>query len=152
MSYNASPTIVAWSCQMIHHIPSMGWTYHFMHQLMSMGFTFYMIHHLLSCHILLHLPSMHVNIIWCLVMSCDTSPTIDARSCQMIHHIPSMGWTYHIMHQLMSMGFTFYMIHHLSSCHILLHLPSMHGHVLWYITYHRCTAISFDTSPPIDAR
>ena len=30
-------------------------------------------------------------------------------------------------------------------------LPSMHGHVIWHITYHRCMVMSYDTSPIIDA-
>ena len=109
------------------------------------------------------------HVIWyityhrCMVMSNDTSHTIDV-------------WSYHIINHLMSMGFTFHTIHHLSSRHILLHLPSMHGHVLWYITFHhawsclvihhppsmhgniiwyitsyRCKIMSFDTSTIIDA-
>jgi len=51
-----------------------------------------------------------------MVMSCDTSPTIDARQ-------------YHLKH----------------------HLPSMHGNVIWYITYHQCKIMSYDTSTIIDA-
>ena len=111
------------SCHMIHHIPS----YHIINHLMSMGFTFYMIHHLSSCHILIYLPSMHGHVLWyityhrCTAISFDTSPTIDARQCHMIHHLPSMGWTFHMIH----------------------HLQLVNGHVIWYITYIWCMVISW---------
>ena len=37
------------------------------------------------------------------------------------------------------------------SCYKIHHLLSMHGHVILYITYHRCIVMLYDTSPTIDA-
>ena len=31
------------------------------------------------------------------------------------------------------------------SCHMTYHLPLMHGHFIWYITYYRCMIMSYDT-------
>jgi len=36
-------------------------------------------------------------------------------------------------------------------CHVIHHLPSMHGHVMLYITYHWYMVIAYYTSPTIDA-
>ena len=102
-----------------------------------------------SCHIIHHLLSMHGHVIWyityyrcmvmsydryiiyyrCMVMSYCTSPTIDTWTYHMLHHLSIYAW----------------------SCHMIHHLLSMHGHVLWYITYYRCMVMSYDTSPTIDA-
>ena len=98
-----------------------------------------------------------------MVMSSNTSSTIDAWSCRKIHHLPSMHgnviWyiTYHRC-KIMSYdtstvidAWSCHLMQHLRSCHVMHHLHLIHGHVIWYITYHRCMVISYDASPTIDA-
>ena len=106
MSYDTSPTIYAWSYHMIHHLPSMH-DYVIWYMVMSSPNI-----DAWSCHIIHHLPSMHGHVKWnisyhrCMIMSYDasptidvictfhssmhgdTSPTIDAWSCHMTHHLP----------------------------------------------------------------
>ena len=108
MSYDPSPTFDAWSCHVIHYLPTMPGhviSYITYHRCMIMSSDTSPTIDALSCHMIHHLSSMHGHVLWYityLVIPYDTSPTIDALSCLLIHH-----------------------------------LPSMHGHVLWYIIYHR---------------
>ena len=134
MSYDTSPIIDAWSYHMIHHRRSchiIKFKFITFHRFIFMSYDTSPTIDAWSCHMMHHLSSMHGHVIWyityhrcmvmsfdtsptnrCMVMSCDTSTIIDAWSCHMIHH-----------------------------------LPSMHGHVIWYITYHRCMVMSYDISP-----
>ncbi len=145
MSYDASPTIDAWLCHVIHHLPSM--------------------HSHVIWHITYHLclvisydtsPSIDAwlcNMIYgtviakhrCMVMFNETSPTFDAWSCHMMHHLPSMSYVLFIqsMHGDTSPTIDAW------SCHIIHHLSLMPGHIIWYITYHRCMVMFYDTSSTI---
>ena len=118
MSYDTSPIIDTWSCHMIHHLPSMHGRF--------------MIH---------HLPSMHGHFILyityhrCMVMSCDTSLTIDALSylwCVTFYRW--MVMSYDVSHIIDA--WSCLMMHHLQSCHMIQYLLSMHGHVIWHIFFH----------------
>ena len=103
ISYDTSPTVMpwdtshrnnAWSCYVIHHLPSM----HGYHLPLLVGHVMWNIiyHRWWSYHMIHHLPSMHGYVIWYItyhrymIMSCDTSPTTDAWLCHMIHHLPSI--------------------------------------------------------------
>ena len=109
---DTSSTIDAWPCHMLHHLPSMHghviWYITF-HRCMVMSCDTSPTIDAWSFHIMHHLPSMHVNITWCLIMlydtvmsynasptvygiylPYDTSSTIDAWPCHMIHHLASM--------------------------------------------------------------
>jgi len=171
MSYNASSSIDAWSCRIMHHLPSMHChvTYYFtFHRCMVMSCD--IMHHLPSMHIMHHLPSMHVNIIWCLIMLYDTvmsynaSPTVygiylpydtssnidDAYSWHLIHHLQSC----HMIHYLPSclvISCDTSPIIDARQCHLIHHLPSMQDNVIWYINYNWCMVMSFNATPTIDA-
>ena len=108
---------------------------------------------------------MHGHVIWyftfyrCMVMLCDTSPTIDSWSCNVIHLLrscllPSMHdhviW-YITYHRCIIMSYDTSPIIDAWLCHMIHHLPSMHDHDIWYITYHRCMIMLYVTSPTIDA-
>jgi hypothetical protein len=93
-----------------------------------------------------------------MVMSYNTSPTIDACSCDISPAIDA--WLYHMIHHLPSMHghVTYCITYHRCmlisydawSCHIMHHLQLMHGYVILCITYHRCMVISYSASPTID--
>ena len=93
-------------------------------------------------HTIHNLPTMHGHVIWyityhrCMVMSCDTSPIIDAWSCLTVisYDISSTVVSYDTSPTIDT--WSYHMIHH---------LPSMPGYVIWYITYHRCLVTSYDT-------
>ena len=102
-------------CHMIHNLQSM-------HGHVIWCITYQSMHGHVMCYIIYQ--SMHGHVIWYttyhrfMVMSYDTSPTIDT-------------WSYHMIHHLWSCP----VIYDLPLCHVIHHLPSMHGHVIWYITY-----------------
>ena len=101
MSYDSLPTIDACSFHMIHHLPSMHghvkWyiTYH--RRIVMLGF------------ITLHL---------CVVMSYDTSPTNHTSMLLYFNYLRCMVMSYD------------------TSCRIISYDTSMDDHVIWYITYH----------------
>ena len=112
-----------------------------------------------SCHVMHHLPSMHGHVIWfityhrCIVMSddappmimsYDASPTIVTWTFHLIHHLPVMSCD-------TSLTFDFIWFIICYSCMVIYHLSSIHGRVMWYITYHRCMVMSYDASPTIEA-
>ena len=116
------------------------------------SFSCHMIHYLRSCHMLHHLPSMHGHIIKfitfhrCMVMSYVSSPTIDAWSYHMIHHLQS-NISFITYHRCLSTSPTIVAW----SCHMIHHLPWMPGHVIWFSTFNRWLAMSYESSPTIDA-
>ena len=155
MSYNTSPTIDAWSCHMIHHLLLMHghvMLYINYHSCMVMSYVASPTIDAWSCHMIHHLLPMHGHVILyityhrymdisyvaspinlCMVMSYDTSLTIDAWSCLMIHHLLSMHGhviLYITYHRYMDMSYDKSPTIDAWSCHVVHHLLSMHGHVI----------------------
>ena len=109
-----------------------------------------------SCHMTHHIPSMHGHVIWyityhrCMVMSHDTSSTIDAWSFHDTSPIIN-AWWFHVIwyityHRCIIMSCDTSSAIDALSYHMIHHLLSMHGHVIWYITYYRCMVMLYDTS------
>ena len=143
MSYDTSPTIVTWSCHVIHHLPPM-------HGYVIWYITFHQ-YLAISYDTLTNCPWKNDHMMWfityhrCIiksydisptVLSWDTSPTIDALLCITYY------WCMVISYDT-SCTFDAW------SCHVIHHLPLMFGHVIWFITYYRCMAVSYDESPTV---
>jgi hypothetical protein len=94
-----------------------------------------------------------------MVISFNSSPTIDAWSYHLIHHLRS----YHLIHQLPWINSSCHMIHQLLLLHghilwcityhrsyyLIHHVPLIHIHFILCITYHRLIVLSYDTSPTV---
>ena len=147
---------------MIHHLPIDAWSCHIIwyiiyYRCMVMSYDTSPTIDACSFHMLHHLPSMHGHIIWyiiyhrCMIMWYDTCPTV--MLYHIIHYQPVILYSPIYMSYYTRTtidAWSYYKMHHLRSCHMIHHLSSMHGHVIWYITYHLCADISYCTSPTID--
>jgi hypothetical protein len=96
-----------------------------------------------------------------MIISRDTSPTNNACSCYMIHHLLSTIDCHITNHRYMVISCNISPNIDVWSCHVICHLTSMHGHViLLYVTVMlfytshtidvHCMAILYDSSPTID--